>query len=165
MPAITIRGFEMQDWEDVAHLFLSPKCRWGTMQMPYLSRDDIKHKLENPPPRLHRLVAVLQDENRVVGMSGVHRFKNRRRHVAELGMFVHDDYQDQGIGSKLMEAIIDLSDNWFDLKRLELQVYVDNKRAIHLYEKYGFVIEGTLRAFVFRGGEYVDARTMARVRA
>jgi putative acetyltransferase len=41
---------------------------------------------------------------------------------------------------------------------------VDSVAAIHLYEKCGFVIEGTARAFALRGGEYVDAHTMARLR-
>ena len=79
-------------------------------------------------------------------------------------MAVHDDYHNQGIGSKMMKAILDLADNWLNLKRLELEVYIDNTGAIHLYEKYGFVIEGTLRKFAFRDGDYVDAYVMGRVR-
>lgn len=67
---VTIRAFEMKDWEDVAELFLAPLCRWGTLQMPYQSRDEIKQKLANPTSKLHRLVAVIQEEQKqkVVGM-------------------------------------------------------------------------------------------------
>jgi putative acetyltransferase len=50
------------------------------------------------------------------------------------------------------------------LTRLDLQVYTDNAAAIHLYEKYDFEIEGTLRRFAFRDGKYVDSYMMARVR-
>ena len=57
-----------------------------------------------------------------------------------------------------------MADNWLNLKRVELQVYTDNARAIHLYEKFDFVIEGTHKAFAFRDGEYVDAYSMARVK-
>jgi putative acetyltransferase len=46
--------------------------------------------------------------------------------------------------------------------RLELTVYTDNVRAIRLYERYGFQVEGTLRGFGLRHGQYVDALTMAR---
>lgn len=63
-----------------------------------------------------------------------------------------------------MEAAIDLAENWLNLKRLELTVYSDNSRAIHFYEKFGFVIEGTLRKYAFRAGAYADAHAMARVR-
>jgi putative acetyltransferase len=95
---------------------------------------------------------------------GLHRKKDRLAHVAGLGMAVYDDYLDQGIGTALMAAAMDMADNWLNLKRVELDVYVDNKRAIHLYEKFGFVIEGTLKAQAFRDGEYVDSHPMGRVR-
>lgn len=63
-----------------------------------------------------------------------------------------------------MEAVIDLAENWLNLKRLELTVNTDNPSAIHLYEKYGFVIEGTLRKNAFRAGTYIDGYAMARVK-
>jgi len=45
-----------------------------------------------------------------------------------------------------------------------LSVYTDNAPAIHLYEKFGFIIEGTARQFALRNGVYVDAHMMARLR-
>jgi L-phenylalanine/L-methionine N-acetyltransferase len=163
MAKVTIRAFEMADWEDVASLFLAPNCRWGTMQMPYQSRDEIKRKLENPPQGLHRLVATFETSQKVVAMITLHLNQGRRAHVGSLGIFVHDDYQNQGIGSQLMQAAIDLAENWLNLKRLELTVYTDNNSAIHLYEKYGFVIEGTLEKYAFRNGVYIDAHPMAKL--
>ncbi|MFQ5578176.1 MAG: hypothetical protein ACE5G8_14420 [Anaerolineae bacterium] len=47
---IAIRSFEMAGWEDVADMFLLPNCRWGTLHIPYQSRDDIRRRLETPPP-------------------------------------------------------------------------------------------------------------------
>jgi putative acetyltransferase len=163
MTEVTIRALEMADWEDVAALFLAPICRWGTLQMPYQSCDEIKQKLENSPAGVHRLVAVVKDSQKVVGMIGLHTYQGRRAHVGAIGMSVHDDYQNQGVGSKLMAAVMDLAENWLNLKRLELTVYTDNPKAIHLYEKYGFVIEGTLRQWALRDGAYIDAYTMARL--
>lgn len=162
---IKIRAFEMNDWEDVAELFLAPNCRWGTLQMPYQSRDQIKHKLATAPPESHKLVAVINDgqKQKVVGMVSLQTYRGRRAHVGALGIFVHDNYQNQGIGSKLIEAVIDLAENWLNLKRLELTVNTDNSSAIHLYEKYDFVIEGTLRKNAFRAGTYIDAYTMAKI--
>ncbi len=160
---VTIRAFEMKDWEDVAELFLAPKCQWQTLQMPYQSRDDIKKKLENPPQNFHRLVAELNDRQKVVGLIGLHTNDRRRAHVGELGMFVHDDYQNQGVGFQLLQALLDFADKWLNLKRIELTVFVDNSGAIHLYEKCSFVIEGTHKRYAFREGEYIDAHSMARV--
>ena len=165
MTQLKIRAFEMTDWEDVAELFLAPNCQWGTLQLPYQSRDRIKQKLENPPLSIHRLVAIIEQnqKSKVVGLISLQPLSDRRSHVGQLGMFVHDNYQNQGIGSQLMAAIIDLAENWLNLKRLELQVNTDNVSAIHLYEKFGFEKEGILRKNAFRDGVYIDAYTMAKV--
>jgi putative acetyltransferase len=80
-------------------------------------------------------------------------------------MAVRDDRQGMGVGTALMEAALDLADNWLGLTRLELEVYTDNQAGIALYRKFGFEVEGTLRRFAFRGGEYVDAYSMARLRS
>jgi putative acetyltransferase len=164
MTEILVRGFVMDDWEQVAELFMGKVCIWGTLQMPYQSKDAIKTKLENPPKGMHRLVAVTVDSQRVLGLLGLAPGKGRRAHAGSIGMFVHDEYQDQGIGTQLMEAAIQLSDNWLNLRRLELEVFVDNPRAVHLYEKFGFVKEGTLVDFAYRDGKYVDTLAMARIR-
>jgi putative acetyltransferase len=160
---VTIRAFQMDDWQDVAELWQQPEVIWGTLQMPYQSLDDLRRRLENPPEGLHRLVAVTED-GRVIGMLGLHVGRGRTAHAAHIGMMVHPDFHNQGVGSALIEAAINLAEKWLNLIRLDLQVYTDNAAAIHLYEKFGFQIEGTLRRQAYRDGEYVDTYTMARVR-
>jgi putative acetyltransferase len=78
-------------------------------------------------------------------------------------MSVRDDWQGRGIGTALMAAAVDLSDNWLNYTRLELTVYTDNAAALALYRRFGFEIEGTLRNYAFRGGRFIDAYTMARL--
>jgi L-phenylalanine/L-methionine N-acetyltransferase len=51
-----------------------------------------------------------------------------------------------------------------NLRRIELTVYVDNVAAIALYKRNGFETEGTHRDFAFRGGAFVDAYAMARIK-
>ena len=63
-----------------------------------------------------------------------------------------------------MRAAVDVADNWLNLLRLELTVFVDNEPAIQLYKKNGFVVEGTLSQYAFRAGQYIDVFTMARLR-
>jgi L-phenylalanine/L-methionine N-acetyltransferase len=45
----------------------------------------------------------------------------------------------------------------------ELGVYTDNHRAIALYQRFGFQVEGTHRAYALRDGVYIDSHTMARL--
>lgn len=79
-------------------------------------------------------------------------------------MMVRDDWQGKGIGTALMQAVVDLADKWLNLVRLELDVFIDNEPAIKLYKEIGFQIEGTRIAEAFRDGKYVDTFAMARVR-
>ena len=78
-------------------------------------------------------------------------------------MGVHASFQGQGVGSKLVEAVLDLADNWLNILRIEVEVYTDNTPAIALYKKFGFAIEGEARAFAFRDGAHVNAYHMSRV--
>ena len=94
----------------------------------------------------------------------LHFHRPRRKHVGAIGISVHADWQGKGVGKELMRAIIDLADNWLNLTRLELEVYADNEAAIHLYERFGFEIEGTLRQHAFRDGRYIDSKVMGRLR-
>ena len=71
-------------------------------------------------------------------------------------------YQGKKVGSKLLEAILDLATNWLAITRIELEVYTDNQAGIALYEKFGFYIEGTAKSYAFRNGEYVDVYFMAK---
>jgi putative acetyltransferase len=48
--------------------------------------------------------------------------------------------------------------------RIELNVFVDNTRAIRLYERFDFAIEGRMRGYAMRHGQYVDCYAMARLR-
>lgn len=162
-PEVRIRAAEMDDAEALHELFACPGVIANTLQLPWRSLEYRRSRLQ-PDPNAHRLVALVG--GRVVGNLGLHVEQNpRRRDCASMGMAVHDAYQGQGVGSALVAAMVDLADNWLGLRRVELTVYVDNTPAIHLYEKFGFAIEGTLRAFALRAGAYVDAYAMARLRA
>jgi putative acetyltransferase len=96
----------------------------------------------------------------------LHTFPNRprRRHVGQIGTAVRDDWQGKGVGTAMMQALVDLADNWVNLSRLELEVYTDNELAIKLYQKFGFTVEGTGINYGFRDGEFVDVYFMARLR-
>ena len=160
---ITIRHAEPDDYAALNRVFTSPRVVDGTLQLPYQSAESRRKRLAEPVEGQYSLVAVIDGE--VVGQLGLYTTtRPRRRHVGELGMGVRDDWQGRGVGSALMQAALDLADNWLNLTRVELTVYTDNAAAIALYTKFGFQIEGTHRAYAFRNGRYVDAHTMARLR-
>lgn len=160
---LQIRRAEPDDCSAIYEMFTSPKVYEGTLQLPYPSREQWRRRIaENDS--CYNLVAVSGEH--VIGMLSIDTFPNkpRRRHAGLIGISVSDAWQGQGVGKALMEAGIDLADNWLNLTRLELEVYFDNEAAIRLYERYGFEREGTLRQHAFRNGQYVDSIVMARLR-
>ena len=159
---VDIRAARVDDYQDIYQVLSCPGVVRNTLQLPYVSLDRRRQYLENLEPGRHLLVAEV--EGRVVGELGLHQQRNRRNHVATLGMVVHDDFQDKGVGTRLLQAALDLADNWLNLKRVELQVFTDNDGAVHLYEKFGFIIEGTHKDDTFREGQYIDTYSMARVK-
>ena len=160
----TIRSTEPGDYEAMQRIFASPGVVQGTLQLPFPSVEQWRKRLAEPTEGLFSLVACLEQE--VVGQLDLYTFphKPRRRHVGQIGMAVRDDQQGQGIGTTLMHAAVDLADTWLNLRRLELEVFVDNIPAVRLYKKCGFTVEGTMVDYAFRDGQFVDVYQMARIR-
>lgn len=161
-PELNIRGGSVDDWEAMHTIWLQPSVVWGTMGLPHTSADwDRRRVQERQPPGFWPLVAEV--DGRVVAVSGLTRHEHNRSHAAHVGVMVHAEYQGLGIGFTLMEAVLDLALNWLGLIRLQLEVYPDNTRAIRLYERLGFEVEGNYRAYAFRDGQYVDTLVMGRL--
>lgn len=158
----TIRSLEPEDAAELARLQAMPGYRFGTLRPPYPSIASVRKYVEGLGPDDLLLGAFV--DSRLVGAAGLHRFDGRRRHAATLGIGVADDHDGQGIGTALLMALLEAADRWLDLHRIELTVFIDNDRAIRLYERHGFEREGILRDWAVRDGSYVDAVAMARLR-
>lgn len=162
LEGLIVRGIESADWEDMAEILACDNVVANTLQLPYLSRDFVRERLENLADDRHMLAAEFDE--RVIGVLGIHFGAERQSHAVRLGMMVHEDYQGRGVGTALMQAAIDLCERWHNVRRIALEVFPDNAAGIALYKKLGFEIEGTMRDFAFRAGEYIDSYCMARVR-
>jgi putative acetyltransferase len=159
---ITIRHIEPSDYEALHRIFSGPKVVWGVLQIPFPSAEMWRKRLAEPPEGFYSLVACADDE--VVGQVGLHLTTAPPPSRGKIGMAVRDDWQGKGVGTALMQAMINLADKWLNLSRLELDVYTDNEPAIKLYQKFGFTIEGTAINYAFRDGRFVDVYLMARLR-
>jgi ribosomal protein S18 acetylase RimI-like enzyme len=81
-------------------------------------------------------------------------------HCGALGIGVSAEYRGRGIGKALLKAVLE-SAKAAGLTRIELSVREDNARAIALYEKLGFVVEGLKRNGVRFDGKYFNVVSMA----
>ncbi|TVX91445.1 GNAT family N-acetyltransferase [Cohnella terricola] len=108
------------------------------------------------------LVAVVRDA--IVGFSRCQGFElNRFSHKAEFGVCVLKDYWGYGIGQNLLHE----STSWADangIHKIALSVVETNDKAIRLYQKHGFEIEGILKKDrLHADGMYYNTVIMGRV--
>lgn len=162
LESVVLRAVEPEDYAAISEIYAQPKALTYTMQMPFPSKQMWQQRLAHASPSRYALLACIEDLP--IGNIGLIVNENpRQRHMASVGMGVHDSYAGRGVGELLIRAVLDIADNWLNLSRVELTVFVDNERAIRLYERMGFETEGRLRRVAFREGELIDALIMARL--
>ena len=95
----------------------------------YVLKDVSKDLSDNPFS--HYLLFI--EENKIVGYLNYYLIYDR----IEIANFnVLDKYQNKGIGTRLLDYLIK---KYTDIVNITLEVRCDNTKAIHLYEKMGFI--------------------------
>jgi putative acetyltransferase len=161
--ALSIRALAEQDHQAVHEILGSRSVIEGTMRLPHAAAHQTAERLA---PRSGTVHLVADIGGRAVGVLELVTWPDqpRHRHVGEVNLVaVHPEWAGQGAGRALMEAAIELADDWLDLRRLSLVVFVDNPVAVELYRRLGFVVEGTMAGYGFKRGKYIDAHVMARL--
>ncbi len=106
------------------------------------------------------LIAVLPS-GEVIGLSGFHGGKRRAvRHTGGFGISINHDWRNKGVGTAIIQHLIAWAKQGGIIKRIELEVMTHNTRALHVYEKLGFKIEGKKVASIYKEGRYVDVYMM-----
>ena len=111
--------------------------------------------LENIHNDQHSVFFCAWKGSELVGTANLSGMPRRMSHRAEIGISVIKAEWNHGVGTRLMEHLIQYAKkNGVEL--INLEVRSDNTAAIHLYEKFGFKKTGTIPAFFKIGSAYVD---------
>lgn len=79
---------------------------------------------------------------------------------AEFQIIVAPGYQGGGIATEATRRALNYAFSVLNMHKIYLLVSTDNRSAIHIYEKLGFVVEGELEEEFFARGRYQNALRM-----
>jgi RimJ/RimL family protein N-acetyltransferase len=160
---VSIRPVQANDADAIHRISTQETVLPFMVWLPSLRTEQVETMLKNLGPNDHYFVAEI--DHAVVGYVCLTQSRGARRsHVGELYIGVDSAHHGRGIGTALLEKVIDLADNWLFLHRVELEVLETNPLAQKLYERLGFEVEGRKVGAIRSLGNYVDVFNMARLR-
>ncbi len=131
---------------------------FGKAGFPFTAEQEAEY-IKNVAVDPHAVHYVAWQGDEIVGDANLSSMPRRMSHRAELGIAVRKTAWGQGIGTALLQKVVDYAKaNGVEI--INLEVRSDNVRAIRLYEKFGFVKVGESPAFFKIGTEYIDFTLM-----
>ncbi|MDE1851603.1 MAG: GNAT family N-acetyltransferase [Candidatus Micrarchaeota archaeon] len=106
----------------------------------------------------HSVYLVAEEKGHVIGHCFVRKRDipdSERSHVGVLSILVNRTWRNSGVGTRLIKKTLKLSRKKFDV--VQLSVLAINKRAIRLYERFGFKRWGIEPMYAKRKGKYIDS--------
>ncbi|WP_227521514.1 GNAT family N-acetyltransferase [Bacillus alkalisoli] len=107
---------------------------------------------------------VAEKDGEIVGLLNANRgTKVRVEHLCSFGISIQEKYCNQGIGSKMITRLLEWAKQDEKIEKVYLEVFAENERAIHVYEKFGFKKEGIKEKHIkFEDGSYADEYLMGQ---
>ena len=159
--SLRIRDIKIEDYKEISKIRKMPGVMENILSNKDEEEESIKEKIINRGKNQYWYVA--EENGKVIGLGILMNHGNlRKKHVGVITLMVNSDNQNKGVGSLLMDKLINLSES-LNIIRLELCVFRDNYKAINLYKKFGFKEEGIKVKSALKNGEYIDEIMMARI--
>jgi len=161
---IEFRPCQSDDTEMLWEMFSTLSENSVSNLLPPLTRERIESWTNNIDyEKVLAIVALIEEESqqRIIADASLKFNSNEHsKHKAELGIAVHDKYQNKGVGTALLRHLLSIA-KMKKLRKVWLEVFANNNIAIHIYKKVGFQIEGKLIKERFINGKYRDEYRMA----
>lgn len=103
-----------------------------------------------------RCAIVKSEDDKILGLASLTDIDFVNRSAQFHLMIGLEENQNKGLGTFALKEMIQHAFYNMNLERVELTVLETNKRARHLYEKCGFVQEGSKRHSVYKNGRFAD---------
>lgn len=164
-PFIKMRALERADLKFVHDLNNNRMIMSYWFEEPYESFIELEELyMKHIHDQSERRFIVENEEGDRIGLVELIEITNISR-KAEFQIIIAPPFQGQGFASPITRRAMDYAFKTLNLHKLYLVVATTNERAIKVYERSGFKIEGTLIDEFFVNGEYQDAIRMYELQA
>lgn len=126
--------------------------------------EEEEHWIESARANPNELLLTAFYEGQLIGVIDFHQEKRRRlRHAGNIGMGIVPGWRSSGAGFLLLSNLLEWLEVYSDIELVHLAVLADNTRAINLYQKSGFQIEGVRKKYIkYQNGNHLDEILMAK---
>ena len=140
--------------------------RWLGGFAPGYSTQDFVDWIESHRLKADEVLWVIADRNdSCVGHVGLYEI-DYRAGVCEFAICIGKKaLWGKGLGQTVTSAVLDFAFEQLNMHRVEIEALSDNKQALTLYERHGFVLEGCRREAQYKEGRYHDIVIMAIMRS
>jgi RimJ/RimL family protein N-acetyltransferase len=109
-----------------------------------------------------KLFLVAEVEGKVVASSELQVRGADKEEIGVIGIIVRKGYRNLGIGTEIMKTLLEQA-VFFGLRTVTVNTFATNKRAIHVYEKVGFVQSRIIPEKHLRQGRLIDEIIMTKI--
>lgn len=125
-----------------------------------LTEHKVRKQLEETVKKDYEKCVVAEVDGDPAGYVGLHLEQGRTRHIGWLGIWVRRQYWGQGVGTALMEKFIHMA-KAHGCRKLMLDAFEGNERALKLYRKIGFKIESKVVKRSYIDGKWRNGIVMS----
>jgi ribosomal protein S18 acetylase RimI-like enzyme len=169
---VQLKRLTKEDYENEAsYIFVH---NWLHQVNKYLALEFEENNLERNKKGFMQMLSNLESlfvvgaifEEKIIAQSSLelNTMSKKHRHIGTWGIAIHPDFQNQGLGTKLLNELEKIAKEK-GIKKLETSYYEGNDAAKRLYvEKLGYEIEGRQKFGArLKDGSYTDKVLIGKI--
>lgn len=157
---IVLRLAGCPDAEDIISVIKTnaPERSYVLMEHYGTRPESIKSYICNMNFEKNLLIVAVAGKSAIGALSAIQMDDGKRSetaHILNIGLHISPEYRGLGIGSRMLNYAGEWAKT-HGFKKLEANIFTTNKRSLHLFEREGFIEEGTRKKRIRMGQQYID---------
>ncbi|SFS35590.1 GNAT family N-acetyltransferase [Marininema halotolerans] len=173
---------KVQQWEQDGHvLLIRPACGEDAEELynqlahvvgEGIYLNETPESLPNINQQREEILSIQRDggmytvvlvDQQIVGAAILRRgLRGTSDHIVKFRTWLTSQVRGFGLGKNLLEYSVTWAESHPAIRKINLDVWANNERAVQLYEKTGFKVEGRRPQQAWLNGEYVDELYMGK---